>query len=161
MFIIDGPGAAPVNAAIAAPVLTPDEVYQAALAAGSLSVDENLAYLTQARLVQNGKINKWRQDANFSFFTYNGKQIACDALSRSDIDGTNGYIANTNKLPPYWPGGWLAKDNTYVSIGSIDQWHAFYTAMYGQGLVNFGKGQTLKQQLKKALTLEAIRAVVW
>lgn len=69
-----------------------------------------------------------RNAANFSTFPHAGKAIACDQLSRSDIDGTNGFVSLYGALPPDWPGGWKAVDNTYVPISSVADWEAFTAA---------------------------------
>ena len=90
-----------------------------------------------------------------------GKEIAAAALDRSDIDGTNGEIQNTGQLPAHWPGGWKTVDNSYVPIATVDDWKAFYSAMYLQGLTNFMKAQTLKAQLSAASTPEQIAAIAW
>lgn len=125
------------------------------------TLEELEAYLVDLRNTKDKEINAQRLAANNSFFMFQGKKIACDPLSRSDIDGTNGHILLTNSMPPGWPGGWKAMDNTYVSITTKEDWVAFYTAMYVQGLQNFAKAQALKQQVVNATTIEAIRAIVW
>ncbi len=125
------------------------------------TLEELDAYLVELRNTKDKEINAQRLAANNSFFMFAGKKIACDPLSRSDIDGTNGQILNTGAMPPYWPGGWKTMDNSYVQIPDKETWTQFYSAMYLQGLQNFAKAQALKQQVANATTIEAIRAIVW
>lgn len=139
----------------------PDGEFLTQMATGSLTAADIVNYMNTVRARQRELINGWRQGANFTSFTYLGKEIACDALSRSDIDGTNGYITSRNQMPTGWPGGWKAKDNTYVPISTIADWQAFYEAMYVQGLLNFAKSQALKTLVANAQSLEAIRAINW
>lgn len=119
------------------------------------------ALLAQAKAAKNDEINAARLATNLTTFPYGGKEIACETLSRSDVDGTNGYVANAGALPPGWPGGWKATDNTYVPIGNVAAWKQFYAAMVGQGLVNFAHAQDLKTQLATAATLEEVAAITW
>lgn len=106
-------------------------------------------------------INKARSIANQASFTYDGKEIAADRLSRSDIDGVHGYITMVGSFPTGWPGGWKAMDNTYVQISTTAEWVSLYTAMVNQGTINFGKAQSLKQQIDAATTIAEVEAVVW
>jgi hypothetical protein len=106
-------------------------------------------------------INALRQLANQSYFNHAGKQIACDPLSRSDIDGINGYVATRNSLPPGWYGGWKAIDNTYVPITNTAQWYAFYESMILQGQANFAHSQQLKAEVLAATTHEQVEAINW
>lgn len=110
---------------------------------------------------KNAEINAARLTANFSTFTHAGKAIACDQLSRSDIDGTNGLVALYGSLPPGWPGGWKAVDNTYVAIATVADWKAFYASMFAAGNANFAHAQALKTQLDAATTAEQVAAIVW
>lgn len=117
--------------------------------------------LTALKAAKNSEINAARLAANFSTFPHAGKAIACDQLSRSDIDGTNGFVSLYGALPPGWPGGWKAVDNTYVPISSVDGWKAFYSSMFAAGNANFAKAQALKTQLEAAATAAEVAAVVW
>lgn len=117
--------------------------------------------LTALKATKNAEINAARLAANFSTFPHAGKAIACDQLSRSDIDGTNGFVSLYGALPPGWPGGWKAVDNTYVPISSVDGWKAFYSSMFEAGNANFAKAQALKTQLEAAATAAEVAAVVW
>lgn len=117
--------------------------------------------LADMKASKNAEINAARLAANFSTFQHAGKAIACDQLSRSDIDGTNGFVSLYGSLPPGWPGGWKAVDNTYVPIASENDWKAFYGSMFAAGNANFAKAQALKAQLDAATTAEQVAAIVW
>lgn len=117
--------------------------------------------IAQKKISKNNEINAARLAANETYFTYDGKQIAADPLSRSDIDGANGYISLVGELPPSWPGGWKAMDNTYVIISDIPTWILFYKAMVMRGTSNFNYSQGLKAELALAETPEEIDAIVW
>lgn len=117
--------------------------------------------LAQAKVAKNNQINAWRLAANQLTFPHGGKVFDCDALSRSDIEGTQGQVTNLDAMPPGWPGGWKAKDNTYLAITTIAQWKDFYSAMYTQGLVNFVRAQELKTALEAATTLAEVSVITW
>jgi uncharacterized membrane protein YccF (DUF307 family) len=101
----------------------------------------------QIATLKNADINAWRLSASYSTFPYGGKLIACDALSRSDIDGVNGYVALNNALPAGFPGAWKATDNTYVTVADVATWKLFYAAMVATGAANFAHSQDLKAQM--------------
>ncbi len=117
--------------------------------------------LAEAKAPVNAKINKWRAEANQTYFTHLTKQIACDALSRSDIDAVAGSISLTGAFPAGFPGAWKAMDNSYLMLPTVDAFKAMYASMTLQGTVNFGKSQTLKTQLAAATTVEQVNALVW
>lgn len=117
--------------------------------------------LVDAKAAKNNEINAARLQANRSEFAYDGKQFACDELSRGDIDGVNGYVALMGDLPPSWPGGWKAVDNTYLPIATVDDWKSFYTAMVAAGNANFAHAQALKTTLAAATTVAEVAAIVW
>lgn len=117
--------------------------------------------LDQVKAAKNAEINAARLSANRGTFTFQGKEIACDELSRSDIDGANGIITLTGALPAGWPGGWKTVDNDYVAIPTVAVWTQFYAAMVAQGTANFTKAQTLKAQVAAATTAAEVEAVTW
>lgn len=117
--------------------------------------------LAPLKAAKNAEINAARLAASFSTFTHAGKAIACDQLSRSDIDGTNGFVSLYGAMPPGWPGGWKAVDNTYVPIATVGDWKAFYASMFAAGNANFAKAQALKTQLDAAATAEEVAAIAW
>lgn len=123
--------------------------------------EELAAQLVAVKAAKNLQITLWRAAENQSYFTYAGKQIACDALSRSDIDAVANSIALTGGFPAGFPNAWKAMDNSYVAIPDVDTFKALHAAMTDQGTVNFGRSQTLKAALAAATTVEQIDAIVW
>lgn len=113
------------------------------------------------KAAKSAAINAARLKANQSHFTFAGKQIAVDPLSRSDIDGAHGIIVATGALPPGWPGGWKAISNEFVPIPDVPTWLAFYGAMVAQGTANFEKAQALKLQLAQATTAADVESISW
>lgn len=117
--------------------------------------------IDEVRAAKNAEINAARLAANQSTFTFSGKAIACDQLSRSDIDGVNGIVTLTQALPPGFPMAWKAVDNTYVAIPSVSVWRDFYGAMVSQGLANFVRAQALKVAVSQAETAADVEAIKW
>lgn len=115
--------------------------------------------LSEAKAEKNDAINAARLRANQSTFTFAGKQIAVDPLSRSDIDGAHGAWLITGGPPPGWPGGWKAVDNTIVPIPDMATWAAFYGTMVATGTANFNHAQLLKAQLAAATTIAEVESV--
>jgi len=117
--------------------------------------------LASVRTEKNAEINAARLAANRSTFTHAGKEFACDELSRSDIDGVNGYVTLFGALPADWPGAWKAVDNSYAPIATLNDWKAFYASMVAAGNENFAHAQALKAQLGAATTIEQVQAIRW
>ncbi len=117
--------------------------------------------LTQAKMTKNLQINDWREAANFTTFPYGGKLVACDSLSRSDIDGVANNISLMNAFPAGFPNAWKFTDNTYTSIPDIATFKVMYSAMTAQGTANFSHSQALKTTLAAATTLAQVDAIVW
>lgn len=117
--------------------------------------------LTELKALKNSEINEARMSANRGSFEFAGHPIACDELSRSDIDGMNGIVTLTGALPLGFGGQWKADDNTYVAIPDVTTWVGMYAAMVTQGQANFVKSETLKYALGLATTAEEVAAVVW
>jgi hypothetical protein len=109
----------------------------------------------------NEKINQWRFEANQTSFTHQGKTIACDPLSRSDIDGVANSISLTGAFPQGFPGAWKAVDNTFVLLPDVDAFKAMYASMTLQGSINFGRSQELKAAVSSATTQEELKALSW
>ena len=130
-------------------------------------LDELDMHLQALRKYKHLQINKWREEANFTHFYYLGHKIACDRLSRSDIDGTNGEIigtavlTGTPSMPLGWVGGWKTMDNNYVPITNVEQWKAFYSAMFNCGTKNFAKSQYLKHIVDTSSDLKFVLALDW
>lgn len=110
---------------------------------------------------KNLEINAARQRANSTYFVFATKQIACDPLSRGDIDGIQGKVARTGTFPVNFPNAWKALDNTWVAIPDVATWDSFYDAMLAQGTTNFAHAQSLKQLLAAATTVAEINAITW
>ena len=115
--------------------------------------------LEQAKAEKRAEINAARLQATYSSFTFQGHEIACDQLSRSDIDGVNGTVATTGALPVDFPGHWKTKANDYVPIPDVATWNGFYAAMVAQGTANFARSQQLKAQVEAATTVEQVDAI--
>lgn len=119
------------------------------------------AALAAAKVQKNNDINAARLVANRSTFMHAGKKFQCDELSRSDIDGVNGWVALYGALPPWFPGAWKAADNTYYPLPNVSAWKSFYNSMATTGAMNFGKAQQLKAALAAATTIEQVNAITW
>lgn len=117
--------------------------------------------LNDIKRIKSMEINAARAAANTGTFTHGGKTFSCDALSRGDIDGMNGYVAIFAALPAVFTGEWKAADNTFLPIPDVAAWKAFYSAMVIQGAANFAHAQDLKAQLEAAATPEDVAAIVW
>lgn len=118
--------------------------------------------LEEVRASKRAQINEWRLQANHAGFTHAGKEIATDPLSMLDITSTSTQIARTNRLPAGWPGGWKARDNTYIPITTVAQWDSFYEAMYQQGLANFKHSQALKALVDAPMaTIAQVEGTNW
>jgi hypothetical protein len=87
--------------------------------------------------------------------------IACDALSRSDIDAVAGSISLNGAFPAGFPGAWKAIDNTYIVLANVDAFKAMYASMTNQGTINFGQSQALKTALAAATTVQEVNAIAW
>jgi hypothetical protein len=115
--------------------------------------------LADLKAAKNQAINLARAAANSSFFMFQGKRIAVDQLSRSDIDAAHGSILMLQALPPGWPGAWKSMDNEFVLIPDVATWGQFYGTMVATGTANFNHAQTLKAQLAAASTPAEVEAV--
>lgn len=128
---------------------------------GGSFVKQDTRSILDLKAAKNVEINASRLSANQTFFTFQNKQIACDPLSRSDIDGVNGIVCLTGSLPTNFPGAWKAIDNTYVSIPDRATWVSFYDAMVNQGMLNFNKSQQLKAALVLADEIIEVENISW
>lgn len=117
--------------------------------------------LEELKIQKNDEINAAREATNANVFMFQGKAIRCRPLDRSDIDGTNGYVALFGEFPQGWAGGWKAADNSYVQIATVDDWKEFYKAMVDTGNANFRYAQQLKARLAVAETHEQVAAIKW
>jgi hypothetical protein len=117
--------------------------------------------LADLKLVKNAEINAARLKANRGTFTFMGKPISCDELSRSDIDGLNGIVTLLGAMPPDWIGFWKTADNDYIAIPDVATWTGLYGAMVAQGQANFAHSQALKAALAAAATAAEVEAIAW
>lgn len=117
--------------------------------------------IADLKAAKNEKINSWRAAANLSTFPHAGKEIACDALSRSDIDGVANNIALSGGFPTEFPMAWKAVDNTFIQLADVNAFKAMYASMTTQGTENFKHAQALKAQLASAQTQADIDAIAW
>lgn len=113
----------------------------------------------QVKAQKSAEINRARMIANLASFPYAGKLIACDLLSRSDIDGVAMYVALNGTLPPSFPGAWKAIDNTYVPMPDAKTFKEMFAAMAAAGIANFTSAQELKAQLGAMSTEEDVAAL--
>lgn len=123
--------------------------------------EQAAATLASAKALKNLQINHWRATANQTTFPHAGKLVACDALSRSDIDAVANSITLTGEFPVGFPGAWKATDNTYIMLPDVAAFKAMHASMTLQGTINFGRSQTLKADLAAATTLEQVNAIAW
>jgi hypothetical protein len=117
--------------------------------------------LADLKAAKNIQINKWRASANQTTFPHSGKLIACDSLSRSDIDAVASGISLNGTFPEGFPGAWKAVDNSYIMLPTIDSFKTLYASMTLQGTINFGRSQQLKTALVAATTVEQVNEIVW
>lgn len=125
------------------------------------SPEEIANNLLQAKAAKRLEINLWRATANQTYFTHQGKQVACDQLSRSDIDGVGNNISLTGNFPAGFPNAWKAMDNTYIMLPTIASFKDMYGSMTQQGTVNFARSQTLKAAVDAATTVEQLAVITW
>ena len=163
----DGVFLIPANATEAAPPEVSGE-QQAVYRGGGWTVETiappdvaPLPTLDQLKMKKNLQINAARALANSSTFLHDTIAFSCDALSRSDIDGINGYVALNDALPPSFIGAWKAADNRLYPIADVAGWKALYGSMVAAGAANFAHSQALKQALEAAMTAEDVAAIVW
>lgn len=119
------------------------------------------APLEELKAKKNAEINQWRAAANQSTFPHGGKLIACDALSRSDIDAVANHIGLFGTFPEGFPMAWKATDNTFVPLPDVDAFKTMYASMTAQGTANFERSQELKSALGNATTAAAVSAITW
>lgn len=117
--------------------------------------------LDALKRVKNVQINQWRADANLTSFVHLGKQIACDALSRSDIEGVAGNISLMGSFPAGFPNAWKAMDNTYIQLPTVAAFKDMYASMTAQGTTNFARSLQLKTMLSSAQSVQEIDAIKW
>ena len=142
-------------------VLTQEEFDAARVAEMGRRAEIATTTLDDLRKAKNDEINAERERRTFGTFEHQGKAVSCDTLSRSDIDGINGYVAINGEFPAIWPGVWKCADNSYLTITTIDEWKAFYGSMVAAGSALYAHAQELKAALAKATTAEEIADIKW
>jgi len=144
------------------PLILEDGQYREATSEELADIDLRQAEIgSSMRAKKNAEIDQWRAAANASTFPHAGKQIACDALSRSDLDGVAHHIALFDAFPEGFPGGWKATDKTMLPLVDVDAFRAMYASMTAQGAENFNHSQELKAELAAASTPEEIAVIQW
>jgi hypothetical protein len=66
--------------------------------------------LAAAKAAKREEINRARLAANRTSFSFMGKDIAVDDVSRSDIDGVSDQVLLTGSFPAGFPNAWKAMD---------------------------------------------------
>jgi hypothetical protein len=117
--------------------------------------------LNQLKALKIAEINTSRMVANTSYFTFYGKQIACDSLSRSDIDAIAGSVSLNGELPASFPNVWKCLDNTYIAIPTASVFKQLYNAMVDQGSANFIHSEQLKGAAMAATTADQLALIQW
>ena len=128
---------------------------------GALAADPLSQDIDSLKAAKSREINRARLAANRAAFPFAGKEIACDALSRSDIDGVAAFVALHDTLPPGFPGVWKAVDNSFVTVADVATFRALVGAMVSQGAENFQHSEDLKAALARASTPDEVKAIVW
>lgn len=121
------------------------------------------ATLEEVRQRKRQEITACRIAADNDHFVYQDKMIRTADKDMFDLLVADARInkCTDGKMPPNWPGGWKAMDNSYLPISSPDAWNAFFIAAYDAGIGNFMKSQSLKQQIDSATTFQEIEAIKW
>lgn len=127
----------------------------------ALTPEQRAIALASAKADKNQEINEARLMANRTSFIHQGKAIACDELSRGDIDAIASHINFFGVFPAGFPNGWKAIDNSYVPLADVDAFKAMHSSMVNQGNVNFAHAQELKAQLAAATTISQVQTIMW
>jgi len=152
-------------------VEVPIEDYQAAMTRpvgytfdfvdGQLVISAPVVDLSTLKAQKTAEITQARLAADADHFVYQGKAIRTAEKDMNDLLVSDARISKGVGMPPNWPGGWKAVDNSFVQIASVDEWNAFFTAMYDAGIANFMHSQDLKAKIAAATTPEEVNAITW
>jgi len=115
--------------------------------------------LAADKLLLNQEINEWRAKKNHTAFPHGAKVVACDALSRGDIDAVAGHISLFGSFPANFPGAWKAVDNSYILLPTVEAFKTMYTSMTSQGTANFNASQGFKSRLSSATTKTQMKSI--
>lgn len=129
------------------------------------AVDDGLAWvdvrtLAQVKAQKNAEINSAHERANMRF-EFAGHWFQADARSWQQITAVQGYVSDSGRLPPGFPGRWKSEDNQYLPINDAAEWRLFYAAAVARGTANFMTSEALKLQLEAAQTIDQVEAVKW
>lgn len=119
------------------------------------------APLAELKARKAAEITAQRLAADADHFTYNGLSIRTADKDMLDMLIAHARIIMGDGMPPNWPGGWKAIENSYVPISSIEEWRPFFIAMYDTGIANFNRSQQLKARINSATTPEEVAAISW
>lgn len=117
--------------------------------------------LAQAKASKRADLTLAREEADRTYFEFDGKRIKVDPASMVQITGITGHVALTDEYPQGWPGVWKAMDNSYVQLTTKAHWVAFIRAMANRGTANFIKQETLKAQVDACTRLSQVAAINW
>jgi len=117
--------------------------------------------LAQRKELKRQSITLAKEEADSSYFVFNGKHISADYNSIKQITALSSYVSLFNAFPSTFPNAWKAIDNTYVQITTIAIWKDFVQAMVDTGISNFIKSQTLKAAVDACSTVEELDEVSW
>lgn len=118
------------------------------------------ASLDELKAMKTAEITAQRIAADSDKFTYNGLSIRTAEKDMFDLLIADARISKGG-MPPNWPGGWKAIENSYVPISTVDEWNAFFIAMYDAGIANFTRSQQIKARIAAATAPEEIAAITW
>lgn len=123
------------------------------------------ASLAEIKAAKSAEITRERIATDSDHFTYQGQGGQSLSIRTADKDMFDLLIADARiskgGMPPNWPGGWKAIENSYVPISTVEQWNAFFIAMYDAGIDNFNHSQQLKARISAATTPEQVAAIHW
>lgn len=126
---------------------------------GGIVVTNRALTIDELKDRKRAEITRQRLAADGDHFEFQGKQIRT-----ADKDMLDLLVADARwrkGKPANWPGGWKAIDDTYVRIDLVEEWDAFFVAMYDTGIDNFMHSQALKAALEAATTPSEIQAITW
>lgn len=119
-----------------------------------------IATLDEIKAAKSAEITRDRIATDSDRFTYQGLSIRTADKDMFDLLVADARISKGG-MPPNWPGGWKAIENSYVPISTVAEWNAFFIAMYDAGISNFTHSQQLKALVGAATTPEQVAAIAW
>lgn len=119
------------------------------------------ATLDQLKEAKQAEITRARIATDSDRFVYQGLSIRTADKDMFDMLIADARISKGQGMPPNWPGGWKAIENSYVLISTVAEWNTFFIAMYDAGINNFNHSQQLKARISAATTPEQVAAISW